>query len=402
MGQVSQAGDQNEGSSSTGEAPPAAVTPAVGQAADGENPADTADPTDSGAKSEASLGTIAAGWGSFVRQYAWQGIAIGAVLIAILVWIQPFSSIRPPPAGSATSRSWNDSISLLDIQPVYPPTEDFSVGDVIIAVANAEGGLLGKSMRVAHIDLRSFIEPEAQWAPVFDLTAAPETDKLPAQSNLEIAPGTGGRQIALKLVAFPGLMISRNAQGALAAGTSVADLSAGRDDHSFTSIQIPVALTYGVSVPKAAGMLAVWCSTPDGKPYCTDSFSRQMLSYVLGPAINVKDTAGSYVYKLQLMVVARVFMTRELRSSNQVGGSRGVKVARPQAAGVTLGDAAADAPAPPAAAVTPEPNGDNRAGFDQSATDDLRINAVFQKPLVFGFRSANLELAPISGSGGKP
>jgi hypothetical protein len=80
--------------------------------------------------------------------------------------------------------AWNEGIARLGILPVYPPGEDFYVGDVwaVIAGANVPGTnesksagqttLLGKSVRIANIDLRKEMQAAKNQQPKFSDTTS--------------------------------------------------------------------------------------------------------------------------------------------------------------------------------------------------------------------------------------
>ena len=90
---------------------------------------------------------------NFVWTRIWKILfAVLAVVFAVFV-VRPFKSI-PDPGPEDVAAAWNTSIGRLGIQPLYPPTEDFGVGDVLAVVADSENvPLLGKAVRIAHIDL---------------------------------------------------------------------------------------------------------------------------------------------------------------------------------------------------------------------------------------------------------
>src|ERR1043165_7793107 len=95
------------------------------------------------------------------RTRFWQGLTALLVISFLLVIVRPFARIADPEAEDVAV-AWNRSIARLGILPVFPPEEDFHVGDVWAVINEAKGGelkpLLGKSVRLAHIDLRDEIK----------------------------------------------------------------------------------------------------------------------------------------------------------------------------------------------------------------------------------------------------
>ena len=49
--------------------------------------------------------------------------------------------------------AWNEAVSLLNIEPIYPPQEDVYVGDIYAVVTRADRGFLGRSIKLWHVDL---------------------------------------------------------------------------------------------------------------------------------------------------------------------------------------------------------------------------------------------------------
>src|SRR5262249_28269951 len=143
--------------------------------------------------------------------------------------------------------SWNRSIARLGISPLFPPEEDFHVGDVWVVIADGEDTpLLGKAVRIAHIDLREEIRNTRSGQPFFADTARYAVDeKARRQDPTETEAPPNGR-IFLTLTAFPGLTITHTTRSAGSLGWSIGGLGTGRDDQYVEEIRIPVAETYGV------------------------------------------------------------------------------------------------------------------------------------------------------------
>ncbi|MER9870394.1 hypothetical protein NKJ35_25030 [Mesorhizobium sp. M0136] len=299
---------------------------------------------------------------------------------------------------------WSESISRLGIQPLFPPQEDFYVGDIyaVISAYDEEDGttrekapnrpLLRKSVKIGHIDLRN-VSLGTPGAPIFATTKI-ESDKTAStiQDQLEV-PATADGRLKVTLVAFPGLKVSDDSN----VDASFLDwfsLSAGRRNHQDEMVTIKVAETYGASNVESVLALSNWCAAEATKLYCSDAFARKMLGYIVNNEVfDVRD--NKYVYRLDIRLVTRVYMTRaiDFRRSNDgsVGGSIGEEARKP--------DAPAPAAPPPASAATsdvrPSAAPDNGAGFGRSGELTMAIgNVLYQRPVVFGFKSVTFALDP--------
>jgi hypothetical protein len=124
--------------------------------------------------------------------------------------IRPFSPAKVPEAKSEdVANEWNISIARLGISPLYPPQEDFFVGDFWAIVVEAKDtGLIGRGIRIAHIDLSDAIKANSNRESEFNNLVNPINQKLAQQ------PDSGG-QIHLSEIAFPGIALSSMGMTAL-------------------------------------------------------------------------------------------------------------------------------------------------------------------------------------------
>ncbi|MGX1785558.1 hypothetical protein ACWIGM_02395 [Bosea sp. NPDC055332] len=268
---------------------------------------------------------------------------------------------------------WNASIARLGISPVFPPAEDIRVGDVWAVVAGAEDRpLLGRGVRIGHINLRSDIAGEAAGRPVFAATAeAKPGQPARGQSELEEA-GNGDGRLRLSLAAFPGVTITRSLRGGGQAAAFWTALGFGESQSDIEELRIPVAETYGVSAPVAGGRLSEWCGAEATRLYCRDEFIRRVMAYSLGDVVLV-TREGAYQVKLQLRLINQVFMTREIKQK------RGRDVAQ----AVALGQAA-ERPAGETAAPS--------VAYGRTSSDSAQLDQVFSRPVVFGFRAISIAI----------
>ncbi|MBB5752078.1 hypothetical protein [Prosthecomicrobium pneumaticum] len=296
------------------------------------------------------------------------------------------------PRSEDIAQAWNEAIERLGIQPVYPPTEDFYVGDLWAVVESSEKdvGLLRKSVWLGRLDLRPHILETAASRPVFTETKFDGNGAVTlAQERFEEPPGPAQDRIGVRLIAFPGITMRRTERAETALGSL---FGASRVSETQEEITVPVAETYGAPSGKAAGALVAWCADAANAILCTDAYARRVFAYAVDPRVlaTEKDEATleeHYIVKLNLQLVTRVYMTRALATRRVVEGERGPGVALP---------------VPGAAAAPPDAPAAGGAGTVQTASlrynagdrTDLHLEKTFQRPLVFGYRAVTFPLEP--------
>jgi hypothetical protein len=368
---------------------------------------------------------------NFVR--TWWQILVAVLILAVAVFVvRPFKSI-PDPGPEDVAAAWNTSIGRLGIQPLYPPTEDFGVGDVLAVVADSENvPLLGKAVRIAHIDLRDLIlasTVEPVFADTADLAAGSSFRK---QDRTEVATDSKDRRITLALSAFPGITISHVTQSAAAAGNATGFFGSARNGNQVEEIQIKGAETYGVSTIEAIVKFNNWCRDEKTKAYCDDSFVRQALAFAVSDRVlatrkvdtakaagtyieGAKDTSAAnapatggastaappkeYAARLQLQLVTRVYLTREIEQRRMNEAAAGAAVQ-------ALADPSAKSD--PAAAKPGDQSGIEAINRNLAASGttgakvaivrsdgvSISLQETFQRPIAFGFRAVTISLTP--------
>ncbi|MXP65985.1 hypothetical protein E0493_21800 [Roseomonas sp. M0104] len=302
----------------------------------------------------------------------------------ILLLIRPFAAPATVTAEDV-AQAWNESISRLGILPVFPPEEDLHVGDLWAVIASdAEGTpLLGKAVRLAHIDLRDLMHAAQQRQPRFPDTAARAAgDEFRRQPLIEVPPEEGATDaIRLTLAAFPGITIRHSRRIASASAPGWLSFGAARDELEEEEIRILLAETYGVSAAAAAGRLDEWCSAVSTRLLCTDAFARRTLALAVSKHV-LEARDGRHTVPLQLRLVTRVFLMREIEQ-NRIRDSGADARAGAVAPNSTPGGASAGAALA-------------EASFRQAGRTGITLRQVFERPVVFGFRAVTVALPPSS------
>jgi hypothetical protein len=404
---------------------PAAAPPAPADAGSNPTPLSTDDPIAASADGPASpvaptnSAGAEAGMGmweklrsrvgpAFSTVWAWTksyGLAAATAILAlvvVLLWVRPFDPAIPPQKDVATL--WSESISRLGIEPLFPPQEDFNVGDVyaVIAAYDEAGGdtreqqpnrpLLRKSVRIGHIDLRPFSKRPAG-TPRFPLTK-PNGDKmavgLDQAREEETATAPANDKVDVTFVSFPSLTISDN------------DTISGGDDnwlpfggrrtlHSKEEITIGMPESYGASAPEAIVALDQWCEAENTRLYCSDAVLRKILSYTTDPGV-LQVRANKYVYRIDLKLITRVYMMRNVNFNRSTDGSVDAAVGGSGSSGQPP---TSEPPQADAAAATGAERDIDMAVFRSGRRSELTLamgQVIFPRPVAFGFKSVTFAL----------
>jgi len=336
------------------------------------------------------------------------GLAIFAA--GFVIWQYVMFKEEEPVTAASIAASWNSSIAKLGITPVFPPEEDLHVGDVwaVIEDADENQAILGKAVRIAHISLREDLKREASFKrPTFSATAELENGKkIRKQSSYEVESTEAGDKIRLSLAVFPGITVNKSVRSSSIAerlGLNLG-LSGGRSD--IEEINIPISETYGVPAGVAAARLDIWCKDPATQLYCSDEFLRRVMAFGVNERVlATKD--GSYTAKIQLRLVNRVFMTREIEHRR----TRDFALSAAARAGAPPVEAdAADIGATPSSEariknleerVSALLNGGSGATYSRADGNELALKQILERPVVFGFRAVSTSVAPSTPGEGR-
>ncbi len=244
-----------------------------------------------------------------------------AVLFFIVRYVQPFERQADPKAEDVAT-AWNDSIARLGIVPVFPPAEDLYVGDVWAVISHSDDSpLLGKAVRVGHIDFKKEILAAAAPVVFSDTADLAAGAKFRKQDPKEVSSPADSR-ISLTIAAFPGITITHGVKSGGAAGAGAGWFGAQREISSLEEISIKSVETYGIPGVDAVLKLDAWCDMPEYKRYCSDSGARKILAFsVSDKVLATKD--GQFTSRIELRLVTRVFLMREIEHKRSVGSAGG-------------------------------------------------------------------------------
>lgn len=315
-------------------------------------------------------------------------LLFGAIIGTIFFFVRPGDP--PLPAQDDTAALWSESMSRLGIEPLYPPQEDFHVGDLYAVVSayddddgvTKEKGpnrpLLRKSVRIAHLNLRP-ISLGNPVTPRFATTKMEGTEAVLDQDREEVdaSPIT---KITVSLVSFPSITI-RNGSSSSASWTDILPFGADRTLEHEEVITIKIAESYEADPVAATAMFGKWCKEGSNVFACSDQFARKIIGYVVdNDVLDVRR--DKYVYRISLKLITKVYMTRHLEFRRHSNGKVGASLGR------APGHSAANAE-------TTDTSSEQGASIDSRDEIDLGFsNLIYPRPVVFGFKAATFALEP--------
>lgn len=391
-----QAGPLNaQAAANAANANPAADDPVAGPTA-GVQPAVQADAT----PPPGAFGRLQ-GWLTGFRPKLLPAVLAAIVFAFIVIQIRPWEE---PDAGMTDdlAAAWNESIQRLGIEPLFPPQEDFNVGDVWAVIAtyaekpgeprelNPSESIVGKGVRIGRIELAQLGYSNGG-RPVFPLTKVAADGKIIFDDTLQTArPASPQNGIELSYISFPSFVISRSSDSGSV--SSLLGLSASRGVGNTETIKIPIAETYSVPAANAIVAITNWCAAPENLGMCTDETVRSIVAYSLQNKV-YELLDGKYRYGLEIKLVTQTFMTRKIEfdcfsDATLAVGLGGSNLQEAPAAGVPV--AAVGVPA--AGAAAPKPAQD---GLGSTGNASMRFgieSVVYPRPVVFGFRAVSVAL----------
>jgi hypothetical protein len=326
----------------------------------------------------------------------WRKIGIGVLVLLLIVGgVVGLRWLVSDPLQQQTSEAvnledeWANTIRKIGIEPVFPPEEDLTVGDVLAVVVKdnkpdedtddtkitAQTPLPKRAVKLAHIDVREALTRNYAKLPIFiapnELAAAaaqavgdnspakqpgnadapaakPESDGKAAAARRaadgKVLPGVARdfmqetNQSNLPRAAFPKLKIQGSASASSGLGATLrgfvgyATGNTGLEELFLTEVR-----TYGLPSSDAADLLKGFCTAAETKNVCLDASARQQLERTVGDDKDgtariyqkyISDKKGSQRYRIRIdiVMVNRVYLARAIRNLNQSGSAEGARV----------------------------------------------------------------------------
>ncbi|HEV7254408.1 MAG TPA: hypothetical protein VGN97_15090 [Mesorhizobium sp.] len=323
-----------------------------------------------------------------------QGLAAGAAIAAGIAFLLFKVDIFNPPAvakAASAQEMWANSIRRLGIEPLYPPQEDFRVGDIWAVVAtykedatstrevDPQKSIIGRDVRIGRIDLNQ-LSAAARESPRFQESDTSDDGQLVYEAAQDMGwDGVAPGKVTTSIASFPRIDISTSSSDSGA--VAQVGLAAARSRNETETVSIPVAETYSIPATAALAALANWCGGE--RSLCSEKPVRRLLAFVVNSAV-AEDVDADRRYGFEIKLVTQVYMTRQMMFRRSLQESLSTSLNAPKVGAIAEegGDGADDAAA-----------GEVATESAQGADGSLE-NVIFPRPIVFGFRSVAHQIRP--------
>lgn len=332
------------------------------------------------------------------------GLAAGGLVALLLFTFFVYRWVAPVPNEKTVAQQWNEAISRLGIEPIYPPQEDIAVGDVFVLITEdaltdvAKEPLAGRAFKLWHLDLTQKLEQT--YADMYKFPETPDPPevgkpwKFSSSSTSVFKPGSPRGD--LPLVLFPGFTIAstRNANLSANAPEWFGGIFGGSAaSETTTEVRISAAESYGLPGLVAEAELIKFCEDAVLKVQCTQAEARKQMSIVVGGKIfeQVEDSKTKKLkprYSVEIALVSRIFLTRSMYTTIRRTGSGSASASSND---VKAGSTTAPGSGQSVDAAKPESATPNVPGVTSSLQfgNSSVISTVdtLQRPVAFGYRS---------------
>jgi hypothetical protein len=389
----------------------------------------------------------------------WKNWVLGVVgfagVVAVLWYAVNWWTKAPPelPNTLSLSAAWGEAIDKFGIEPVFPPEEDLTVGDVLAIVLQDDDPhpelrsdkrleapkidfrtpFLKRSVKIAHVDVRQSLEDAYSKLATFPaLAAAPAKaadDKAASTEPKLPLPASVVRQFTKEVLesdlpraAFASLKSDANSKAAgSVSANDRASASVGGSTQGYEEFHLSEVSTYGLPSARALEQLRAYCQDTSTKDDCVDSTIRRHLQPVIGDRVFTRyfDPQGNEINAVQvgLVIVNRVYLARSIVHLRRQGQakSNAVSLSPFSSLGGTAQNATPEQPAAAAPAAGAATAGSDdalkkridelekkvaamRTGAGISADSSASAESAFDtgrldRPVAFGFRYVRFEPA---------
>jgi hypothetical protein len=384
-------------------------------------------------------------WKSFLSGTAIAVLALSACYLAVS-WLTRAPLARAEESTPDLEASWNEAISRLGIDPIYPPEEDIMVGDLLARVVadepdpniaknnklNSQSPFLRRTVKIAHLDLREQLDAFYATIAVFPAGNTPQTPAIqdPHESSQSKSPTSFSRTFTrdifrdeLPYAAFPHLKIQGlNSAGAGGSGGVLGSANFDASNQDVEELQLKDVRAYGLPAARALDALSAYCLSETTKADCLEATARQYLEPYVGPRIYNKylDASGSehFGVKIEVALVNRVYLTGSILHLQRLGRTQsgGLRVSRRSTdTSPTQPEEQPSAPAQSSSDIAAAESTTKRiddieaqlkklspAGvltFQSETGSDVLLEETFGRPVAFGIRTVRLSFPPIELSG---
>jgi hypothetical protein len=351
-------------------------------------------------------------------------VIAGAIVLGVMLLTRP--SLQPSFVDA--EKQWRDAIRQYGIEPVFPPEEDFAVGDLFVEVVNdtdpdqsvekvrSSSAFRSRSVKIDHLDVRAQLQKLYSIVPVFGDAASTAAPGSPPPGVFD------GVRHALPIAALPDISASSASAADVGAGGGLIGGLLGRIEFAGNSqAQQKTAfrsmVTYGLTSVLAEKALDDYCRDSTTMDNCTEAVARRHIRSLVGPRadaqyIDPKTLKSKYALTIRFFMVGRVYLTSGIVNQTQlvraVGGGGNVSL---DSGASQSGAAAQSAPTASVVDTTADTAAVQQrldalekqvAGLRQGAAANyassydrgVAMDQTFARPVAIGFRSVVYDLKP--------
>ncbi len=369
----------------------------------------------------------------------WRKVRIGILVVVVLAagyagsrWLASDPLQQAANDAVSVEDEWAKTIRKFGIEPVFPPEEDLTVGDVLAVIVkdnepnpeskdakiSARTPLLKRAVKLAHIDVRKALRDAYQVVPVFTAPSDPRPSTQVAGKASAPPPavtryfGEETIQSDLPRAAFPKLKV----QGSASANSGFAASLRGFAGYAIGNtgleeLYLTEVRAYGLPSADAEELLKAYCTNEKTRNVCLEKTARKHLERIVGDNIYRKyiyDKRGNerFAITVDVVMVNRVYLARAIRNLNQSGMAESARVAfgqRTEAAQQSAADPAAagasaervelDAMKKRVADLEKQLSNatGGAAGYGRSHDRESLLNESFDRPVAIGYRSVRFD-----------
>jgi hypothetical protein len=368
------------------------------------------------------------------RGWRWIAMSVGLLVLAIGIiasvrWLASREVRQPDETGLSLEAQWNSAIRKLGIEPVYPPEEDLTVGDLFATVVSDDypsqapqgrtkihtnDSFLGKSVKLGHVvGVAKELEETYALMPYFRETdtttgiaaAKPEHDGTgsapPAVAQLF---GRHEYRQVLPRAAFPGLTIYHTGTASAGVAAKRGWFDFGAANEASQKLQLGIVETYGLDAVTAVNLLNEFCKAQATARLCSEDVARRHLRSVVGDRVLEKfldpiERDYRYYLGVRLIMVSRVYLAREILEQWSTLGAEGGSVqAAVRAAGSSQGTTNSTTTLEERIAGIEKQLADLHEGgalvYRSRSGTEIFLDQKFPRPLAIGYRSVPYDFVP--------
>ena len=258
---------------------------------------------------------------------AWVRVTVGVIVTLWLCFAAISAFNQQNEKSIDIPQRWISALSNLGIIPVYPPSGDIMVGDIIATIepnGTFDDPILKKTITLARLDMSDQLLSDGNGVPRLTKRRSAKTEDVQDLTlNLVNPPNTS---IRMSEVRFPAgeLSLSHTGNGVFS--------SIGLDglfSHS-TNRKVTIGSAYTIGIPAADAYAYLNRHCKAYEINCSENYVRALMAAVVGGKICDTENSGNtgsekrgvkYRYNVVISIVSRIYVSDDISASDVRGGN---------------------------------------------------------------------------------